>query len=610
MGLRAIRSACRQGSGAPGTHAAGVAQASKCLAASIASLLLVAIPGKAQQARDDAAVATQEVIETIRSAGRSRVILRLAPAPGTQAGMAGRFAAASAAVRTALPEEQRLSLSPLAPDLSVAELSADELQKLVEQGLVAEVVLDRLVPVALAESTHLVNVAALEAEPLAENASARRHAVAVLDTGFDLDHPFIQGSIVRQACFSSTVPDDGTNSLCPNGRRTQTVGDAADACDPASLGPLCDHGTMVAGIIAGATAEIMGEDGTSIELKGVSPGTPLIAIQVFSRVDNAAACGAFGYTSPCLLSYVSDQIRALRFVSALRDEHDIVAVNMSLSFDGFSEDCARTAYGRQYAPEISFLAAQEGIATVVAAGNEGSETLVGMPGCLETAVTVAATDDSGAIDTVLSNFNQLVDLVAPGVDITSSAAGSRRFRPDSGTSFAAPHVSGALAALKDRLPDLGVADLVALLRSSGIETTHPGNGLAAPRIDLAAALEQGRAMLLAGASPPPAAALLADAAAASGPDESAARFLFAIEPGLVPEAIPDRGGAPDEETLRQSLPDTLPAPEVDYDQLRGTGTLTFPRALSRDELEALEKNFPGEIARDRFAAPLKGSAFE
>lgn len=262
MGLRAISGACRNACGDPGDHVTGVSQASRCLAASIATLLLVALPDTAQQARSDTASAIQEVVKEIGPAGRSRVILRLVPAPGPRAGIAGRFAAASAAVRTALPEEQRLTLNPLSPDLSVAELSADELQGLVEQGLVADAVLDRLMPVALVERTRLINATALEAEPLAEDPPARRHTVAVLDTGFDLDHPFIQDSIVRQACFSSTVPGEGTTSLCPNGRRTQTVGDAADACDPASLGPLCDHGTMVTGIIAGGGAEIMGQDGT------------------------------------------------------------------------------------------------------------------------------------------------------------------------------------------------------------------------------------------------------------------------------------------------------------------------------------------------------------
>jgi hypothetical protein len=98
-----------------------------------------------------------------------------------------------------------------------------------------------------------------------------RHAVAVLGTGFNLDHPFITGSIVRQVCFSSTVAADGTSSLCPNGRRTQTVGDAAAACDPAILGPLCDHGTMVAGIISGEQAEAVLADGTRVTLRGVSP---------------------------------------------------------------------------------------------------------------------------------------------------------------------------------------------------------------------------------------------------------------------------------------------------------------------------------------------------
>ncbi len=302
--------------------------------------------------------------------------------------------------------------------------------------------------------------------------------VAILDTGVDVDHPFLGGRVVAQYCSSSPA-GPGQRSLCPNGR---TEDDNADidslaACSAAS-GALCDHGTHVAGIIAGNGTGVAGAPSA-----GVAPGADLIAMQVFTRFDDPAFCGV----ASCLASYPSDQLRALDRLAALdtvNPSWNIVAANVSLASGSYASPCDTDP--RKGA--IDTLLSQ-GVATVVAAGNNGATASVSNPGCISSAVTVGATTDHDGIAS-FSNRGALLDLLAPGVGITSSVPDDT-YATLSGTSMAAPHVAGALALLRQHAPNRPVASLVADLRSGGkpISYTSGRTSVTTRRIDVLNALE-------------------------------------------------------------------------------------------------------------------------
>ena len=72
----------------------------------------------------------------------------------------------------------------------------------------------------------------------------RGWTVAVLDSGTDYNHSMLVGSVVSEACFSSTG-----QSICPGGALQSTAPGSRLNCNPAVEG--CDHGTHVASIAVG-----------------------------------------------------------------------------------------------------------------------------------------------------------------------------------------------------------------------------------------------------------------------------------------------------------------------------------------------------------------------
>ncbi|WP_046727268.1 S8 family peptidase [Streptomyces humi] len=298
--------------------------------------------------------------------------------------------------------------------------------------------------------------------------------VAVLDTGIATHHPFLKDRVISEACFSSTDPDLGATSLCPDGTDHQEgTGSADSGTGPCATITECDHGTHVAGIIAGN-----GEGITGAPKRGVAPGANLVALQVFSKFDSEDYCGPGA--APCVGSFTSSQLAALEKVLQLRQSGTpVVAANLSLGAGRYASACENDA--RRTAID-NLLAA--GVATVVAAGNSGYTDAVSAPGCVPAAITVGATTDDDQLS-AFTNRGPLLDLLAPGTSIVSSVPGDG-YASKSGTSMAAPHVAGALAILRQAFPNDSVANLESRLESSGKTVTYTGADT--PRIDVAQAL--------------------------------------------------------------------------------------------------------------------------
>jgi len=292
----------------------------------------------------------------------------------------------------------------------------------------------------------------------AQGGTGRGARVAVLDSGIDADHPDFAGRVVGEACFVSLAPG------CPAGPH---------AADDDS-----GHGTSVAGVIASAGA---------VAPRGVAPEAELVAVKVLDSRNRLI---------------MSDVLAGLDWLVGRRD---IRAVNLSLGSDAlFPGACDRSsAWAEALALAVGTLRAQ-GTLSVVASLNNGSGTHMSAPACLEQAIAVGAVYDGaagarrfGACEdraalpdhvACFSNGNQMLDLLAPGVEIASSGLRGGA-SVASGTSQAAPHVTGAVALLAGHPGGLAPGRIERVLRLSGVAVADPRNGLTRPRIDVARAME-------------------------------------------------------------------------------------------------------------------------
>ncbi|NRQ36486.1 S8 family serine peptidase [Nonomuraea sp. NN258] len=415
------------------------------------------------------------LIDEIENNASVRSIIELKP---------GENAAAVAADLEQASAGSRVAKTAESSNFFVAKVDRASLDKLRKDSRVQAVYKDELSVASLDASTQLIR-----SDRANESGwTGKGTTVAVLDTGIDRDHPFFAGRIVDEACFSTSDTGDGTVSLCPNNQPNQSGPGAANAEIPQCLVAgknECSHGTHVAGIAAGRRAAGAPSD-------GVAPAAGLLPIQVFSRVDRALTCASSGASTPCYLSYTSDQKLALEYVARVARQHNVAAVNLSLGTSRAHQvHCDAESSAGALKSNFDALVGL-GVAPVVAAGNAGHANAVASPACVSSAVAVGATDDRSSI-AVFSNRGALLDLLSPGVAI-NSAVPDNTYGEKSGTSMAAPHVAGAFAVMKQAYPNFTVAQALQRLQATGTNIAYSAAGTrtTTSRINLARATSASR----------------------------------------------------------------------------------------------------------------------
>ncbi|WP_037892055.1 S8 family peptidase, partial [Streptomyces viridochromogenes] len=282
--------------------------------------------------------------------------------------------------------------------LPIVTLRVDKtgLDELANQDGVVSVTEDTLSAPTLDESIPLIGAD----HAIKTGKTGKGTAIAIIDTGVATNHPFLKNRITTEACFSPIDTTYGATSLCGNGTAKQEGTGAANSAtgDCATLEG-CDHGTHVAGIAAGHNPTT-----TAAPATGVAPEADIIAIQVFSKFNSTKYCTTG--TTPCVRSFTSAQIAALEKVWELKQTGTpVIAANLSLGSASYTTACTKDA--RKTAIDKLYEA---GIATVVAAGNNGLQTAVNAPACVPTAISVGATTHDDDIAS-FSNHGPLLDLL-------------------------------------------------------------------------------------------------------------------------------------------------------------------------------------------------------
>lgn len=349
-------------------------------------------------------------------------------------------------------------------------VNLDSLNVLQSSLMVASIMQDVAVPPLLYQSNSIIGADKVWSESFEDvGYTGAGQQIVILDTGVDKNHSFLAGKIVSEACYSSTVPSESSTSLCPGGVQESTETDSGLPCPSSIAG--CDHGTHVAGIAAGGTFLYVGN-----EYHGVAPDAQIIPMKVFSQFNNPSSCF---FQAPCVLSYTSDQMKALERVFDLSQDQgmNIASVNMSLGGDRFNSACD----DQPLKPLIDQLRSV-GIATVIASGNNGFSDSISAPACISSAISVGSTTKSDSVSS-FSNSAGILDLLAPGGSIISSVLNDQ-FAAKSGTSMATPHVAGAWALAKEKVPDATVQETLDILKSTGVQIQDNRNGIAFSRIQL------------------------------------------------------------------------------------------------------------------------------
>ncbi|MFO0581884.1 MAG: S8 family serine peptidase [Anaeromyxobacter sp.] len=282
--------------------------------------------------------------------------------------------------------------------------------------------------------------------------------VAVVDTGQGASHPdFPAGKLVAGYDFISTAAISGDGG----GRD----GDPTDPGDGANGTPSSFHGTHVAGTVGAATNDNSGSPtGYNGGVAGVAWGSKIMPVRVL---------GKGGGTSADIIDGVKWAAGlAVSGVTPAAKHADIL--NLSLGCQNCYSATEEAVYQQVH---------DAGVFVIAAAGNANT-SVKGYPGAYN-GVTCVAAVDSQKQRAPYSNFNDAVDIAAPGgntgVDLDGDGYAdgvlSTMMEQDAvtpswkfyqGTSMASPHMAGVVALMKSVCSTLTPADLDTLISTGKI----------------------------------------------------------------------------------------------------------------------------------------------
>lgn len=436
--------------------------------------------------RTQAGTIAPDLQETLTSAGPNEeipVIVSLADSFDPQ-GMKGETGLRRAAIIRALQSKAEATQAPLLAVLMRQDVrnikkfwifnglafpaTPETIRALAEHPAIGSIRLDATlkapVPEAATATLPEWNISTVHAPELWNlGITGQGVVVAGMDTGVDPYHQDIAGKW-----------RGGTNSwFDPHGQY-------------ASPHDTNGHGTQTMGLMVGGD-----RGGTAI---GMAPDAQWIAVKIYDNQD-LTTLSAIHLGFQWLLDPDGDP--------STDDAPDVV--NNSWGFEVNAGDCIT-----EFQPDIDLLR-QMDIGVVFSAGNGGpypdsSVSPANNPGAL----AVGAVDDTLAVTYFSSRGpsacggDTFPELVAPGAavrtaDLTYGGSYPDSYVSVSGTSFAAPHVAGAMALLRSADPFLSIAEMESALTLSALDLgpVEPDNNYGSGLLDIAAAYE----MLIGGSSP-------------------------------------------------------------------------------------------------------------
>lgn len=112
------------------------------------------------------------------------------------------------------------------------------------------------------------------------------------------------------------------------------------------------------------------------------------------------------------------------------------------------------------------------VVVVAGVGNRPRDTLIGFPAMYQGVVAVGATDRNGHLANVTTTGKAMV-ITAPGEDIVSTGLNGG-YRTATGTSGATAIVSGAVALIRSKYPELSAEEVIHRLTATATDKGAPG----------------------------------------------------------------------------------------------------------------------------------------
>lgn len=241
--------------------------------------------------------------------------------------------------------------------------------------------------------------------------------VAVIDTGIDATHPSLQGAVVGGTDVSGLGSADG---LTPVGQNSY-------------------HGTMVASLIAGRG----NPQDQSAGVLGTAPKSQLLSVSMAFGVDGLD----------------TDAQIAKGIIWAV--DNGARVINLSLTRNSTSWPISWD--------EAFLYAFEKDVVIVAAVGNrvDGTEQ-VSAPATIPGVIAVAGVDVNAQASQLASTSGFTIGVTAPAEDLVA-AYPNGEYRIWSGTSGAAPIVSGLVALIRSLYPEMDAANVVNRVISSAIK---------------------------------------------------------------------------------------------------------------------------------------------
>ncbi|KYK30462.1 MAG: hypothetical protein AYK22_03825 [Thermoplasmatales archaeon SG8-52-3] len=297
--------------------------------------------------------------------------------------------------------------------------------------------LDRSIPLINANDVWKIK------DDFGNNLTGEEITIAILDTGVDYNHVDLRDNYISDGSFDFVNND--SDPMDDNG-----------------------HGTHVTGIAVGKGYE------SNFQYIGVAPDAMFYSFKILDSNGE----GNFS-------SYYDAMMRTLdpNNDGDYSDKVDIVSLSFGTKIPGNPDDnlC-----------QILDNVADAGVIVVAAAGNLGpNSNSITSPGCARKSICVGSIDKNEIIAYSSSrgpvewdgNFIEKPDIVAPGVNIKSTKLnGGYEF--NSGTSMATPHVSGAIALIKQAYYKLNSDEIKQVLMKTSKDIGYDINTQGKGRIDV------------------------------------------------------------------------------------------------------------------------------